>query len=308
MAESSGTIDIKLRRIDRIYRPGDILEGSIVVTGYKPWAYNSIHLSSTGTILCSSPNKSLLVNDIANNTKHIILEHSIQVASSGKVPEGSLELPFQFPIQPVPGMKLYDSYHGVFISIIYVINVVCDRGLMKKNYTKEVEFIVEIPPNPSEVQKFVKAAEPVKFRITPDSLENVPSKILSTIPKFVLAGKIHRTICSITNPLTGDLLIENSEAPIRTIDLQLIRVETVYDPSPAANHRREATEVQNIQIADGNISRNFRLPIYMIFPKIFSCPSLNTNLFRIDFELNIILVYGEGYMITENFPLTLYRD
>ena len=42
-----------------------------------------------------------------------------------------------------------------------------------------------------------------------------------------------------------------------------------------------ATEIQNIQIADGDISRGILVPIYMIFPRLFTCPTLSTNNFKI---------------------------
>jgi len=42
-----------------------------------------------------------------------------------------------------------------------------------------------------------------------------------------------------------------------------------------------ATEIQNIQIADGDICRNLPIPIYMIFPRLFTCPTLHTNNFKI---------------------------
>ena len=42
-----------------------------------------------------------------------------------------------------------------------------------------------------------------------------------------------------------------------------------------------ATEIQNIQIAEGDICRNLPLPIYMIFPRLFTCPTLATNNFKV---------------------------
>jgi len=42
-----------------------------------------------------------------------------------------------------------------------------------------------------------------------------------------------------------------------------------------------ATEIQNIQIAEGDVCRNLSLPIYMIFPRLFTCPTLATNNFKV---------------------------
>jgi len=42
-----------------------------------------------------------------------------------------------------------------------------------------------------------------------------------------------------------------------------------------------ATEIQNIQIADGDVARMLPIPIYMIFPRLFTAPTLATNNFKI---------------------------
>jgi hypothetical protein len=81
-------------------------------------------------------------------------------------------------------------------------------------------------------------------------------------------------------------------------------VETVItDGSP----NREATEIQNIQIGEGNVCRNMIVPMYMIFPRLFSCPTIISSKFKIEFEVNLIVVFCDGYMITENLPLHLGR-
>jgi hypothetical protein len=35
----------------------------------------------------------------------------------------------------------------------------------------------------------------------------------------------------------------------------------------------EATEIQLIQVVEGNATRNIEIPFNMIFPKYFSCPN-----------------------------------
>ena len=42
-----------------------------------------------------------------------------------------------------------------------------------------------------------------------------------------------------------------------------------------------ATEIQNIQISDGDVCRGMVIPIYMIFPRLFTCPTLATNNFKV---------------------------
>lgn len=42
-----------------------------------------------------------------------------------------------------------------------------------------------------------------------------------------------------------------------------------------------ATEIQNIQIGDGDVPHNIEIPIYMVFPRLFTCPTLITSNFKI---------------------------
>ena len=50
---------------------------------------------------------------------------------------------------------------------------------------------------------------------------------------------------------------------------------------------REATEIQNIQIADGPVCHGWSIPVYMIFPRLFTCPTVSTRNFKVDFEVNL---------------------
>lgn len=48
----------------------------------------------------------------------------------------------------------------------------------------------------------------------------------SLLPKFLIKGHLDATNCVISQPLTGEVVVENSEVPIKSIELQLVRVET----------------------------------------------------------------------------------
>jgi len=61
------------------------------------------------------------------------------------------------------------------------------------------------------------------------------------------------------------------------------------------------------QIGDGDVTRNVDIPIYMIFPRQFVCPTIQTNVFAIAFELNINVIFEDNYVAAENVPLILYR-
>lgn len=126
----------------------------------------------------------------------------------------------------------------------------------------------------------------------------------TALSPFSLSAKLYRTNCDISETIIGEITIFNSESPIKSIELQLVRLETV---SYIDGVCREATEIQSIQIADGDVCRGISIPIYLVFPRLFTCPSITTNEFRIEFEINIIIYFAGGYCATESFPIYLYR-
>ncbi|XP_059395207.1 vacuolar protein sorting-associated protein 26C-like, partial [Carassius carassius] len=75
----------------------------------------------------------------------------------------------------------------------------------------------------------------------------------------------------------------------------------------AEGYARDATEIQNIQIAEGDVCRGLSIPIYMVFPRLFTCPTLETTNFKVEFEVNIVIILQDDHLITENFPLKLVR-
>nr|BAH13092.1 unnamed protein product [Homo sapiens] len=156
--------------------------------------------------------------------------------------------------------------------------------------------------NSVKPQKGKFTPSPVDFTITPETLQNVKERAL--LPKFLLRGHLNSTNCVITQPLTGELVVESSEAAIRSVELQLVRVETC---GCAEGYARDATEIQNIQIADGDVCRGLSVPIYMVFPRLFTCPTLETTNFKVEFEVNIVVLLHPDHLITENFPLKLCR-
>lgn len=42
-----------------------------------------------------------------------------------------------------------------------------------------------------------------------------------------------------------------------------------------------ATEIQNIQIGEGDVCRARDIPLYMVLPRLFTCPTTSTPHFKI---------------------------
>ena len=45
----------------------------------------------------------------------------------------------------------------------------------------------------------------------------------------------------------------------------------------------------------------------MVFPRLFTCPTVSTRTFKVDFEVNLVILFSDGHLLTENFPLALKR-
>mmetsp|Transcript_51033 Transcript_51033/g.143074 ORF Transcript_51033/g.143074 Transcript_51033/m.143074 type:complete len:302 (+) Transcript_51033:95-1000(+) len=292
------SLDVKLKRVDRIYRPGEVVEGILIINAKSGWSHNGISLQVVGQAKLQLSARSVGIFESMSNLKPLVLmDLPVVVLDAGRLPDGTTETPFEFQL---PSEGLHESYHGVYINVEYKINVDCERGVMKKALHRSIEFIVEVPENAKH------ETEPERFEITPESLENVRSNTLDQIPKFKISGRLFHKLCPINLPFTGEVTIEASQAPVKSVELQLVRVETVKHPD-SGNTAREATEIQNIQIGDGDVCRNLVIPLYMIFPRLFTCPTMLTELFKVEFEVNLIVVFADGYMVTENFPIVLYR-
>lgn len=300
---TSSSIEVRLKRVDRVYRPNERVEGTVVINAYKGWAHQGVKMTIEGSVLTSTVNTGIgIIDNLASSTRPFsIMREEISVCPPGNMPNGVTEIPFQFAVTGSSGQSLLESYHGVFINVVYLIKVNCDRGVMKKNVSREIEFIIEVPMKKNMDQ------EPGDFEINPDVLENSGNLDPSSFPKFRLLGKVHRYNCPISQPFTGEIVVEHSDAAIRSLELQLVRLETVLGEGHSVV-LKEATEVQLIQIGDGDVCRNMAIPMYMVFPRLYSCPSLVTNSFKIEFEINLIVSFINGFTVTENFPIRLYRE
>jgi len=52
-------------------------------------------------------------------------------------------------------------------------------------------------------------------------------------------------------------------------------------PPSVCRYAKDATEIQNIQIGEGDVCRGAAIPLYMIFPRLFTCPTLATDNFKV---------------------------
>ena len=298
---ASPSVEIKLSRLDRVYHPGQVLHGVATIHSRgAPLQHEGIGLVADGAATLQLSAKSVgLFEAFYSSIKPIsLLQHQRDLQPPGKLPDGTHDFPFEIELAPVAGEKLHESYHGVFVNLQYVITVEVRRGMLSKNIKRSIEFIVEAP----EAKQHKPS--PAPFLIVPESLENVRKSALHQVPAFKVRGQLDSVVCPLGTPLTGEVVIEECSATLKSIELQLVRVETCGYQDGVA---REATEIQNIQIADGPICHGWPVPIHMVFPRLFTCPTVSNKSFKVEFEVNLVILFSDGHLLTENFPLKLVR-
>jgi len=294
------SIELKLKRADRIYHPGETVSGTICINSPKgSLSHQGVSLVMEGSVQLQLSAKSVgLFEAFYNSIKPVeILKYSVEAQKAGKFPQGITEVPFEFELKAYSGQEVYETYHGVFVNIQYVLKAEMKRGLISKDMGAQLEFIVEIPKSKAELS-------PCDFKITPETLENVKKASRKNVPNFEITGTLDSVTADITRPFTGKLTLKDTDAVIKSIELQLVRVETC---GGADGFAKEATEIQNIQIADGDVARHLSIPIFMLFPRLFTCPTLAAPTFKVEFEVNLVVMLDSNHVISENFPIKLIR-
>ncbi|KAF1327087.1 Down syndrome critical region protein 3, partial [Globisporangium splendens] len=300
----SSTLDIKLNRIDRIFRPHEVVQGQVIISSPKGFAHQGIAMKVEGSARLQVSAKSAGLFDAfysAVAPLQLVYLH-IPIASAGKVPFGVTKIPFEFELVGNDDQPLFETYHGVYVSVKYEIVCDCVRGIMKSNLHKVMEFIVEVP------LREPLCDAPEEFSITPETLENV-RRVRSCLYVFTVWRRAFNVliVAGIQSPVMGtaekldddpgfpyhgshpphelprepafyrrsttpllslcmQIVVEHASSPIKSVELQLIRVESVAHAEGVARDE-----------------------------------------FKVEFETNIVVLFEDGNMITENFPITLYR-
>ena len=294
--------EIILERSSKTYTEGERMRGVInIKTQGHPIYHNSIMLDFEGVIKAQLSVRSVGALDslISQINPQTLAKFSCNVVPAGDILENEIEYPFDIPVQSVEGMPILESYTGVYICVQYELRCM----ILKRPNTKllisnpqalKITILSkrqQIPTSPNS---------PAQFVISPATVEN-PTNL---VKPFVIRCFVESDHLNMAKDLTGHLIIESNAVPLKGVDLQLVRVETVEH---VEGTMKESTEVQSLQIVDGDPRKNIEIPIYMTFPRLFTSPSLNFHKFRVDFELNFIVMFTDGCMTTKNFPIKLFR-
>ncbi|CAG0915933.1 unnamed protein product [Notodromas monacha] len=301
-SKMAASVDVRLKRSSKIYHQGEVMTGLLVLSCKSDFRHEGITLFLDGTVNLQLSSKTFgLFEAFYNSVKPItLMSYQTDVAKPGRIPAGVVEIPFEFHVVPNgASKKLYETYHGVFVNVQYSVRCEMKRGMLSKDLQKSIEFIVQY--RDQEADRAV--LKPLAFTVTPESVRNMKDR--DRMPNFHIKGRLDSTVCAITQPFTGELTIERCDIQIKSIEVQLVRVETC---GCAEGYAKEATEVQNIRIGEGNVMRGISIPIHMIFPRLFSCPTLAAPNFKVEFEVNLVILLKDDHVITETFPIRITRS
>uniref|UniRef100_A0A338P6T5 Vacuolar protein sorting-associated protein 26C n=1 Tax=Mus musculus TaxID=10090 RepID=A0A338P6T5_MOUSE len=113
------TLDIKIKRANKVYHAGEMLSGVVVISSKDSVQHQGVSLTMEGTVNLQLSAKSVGVFEaFYNSVKPIqIINSTIDVLKPGKIPSGKTEVPFEFPLLVKGSKVLYETYHGVFVNI-----------------------------------------------------------------------------------------------------------------------------------------------------------------------------------------------
>ncbi|KAM1378057.1 hypothetical protein ACFX2F_039570 [Malus domestica] len=314
------SIELKLSRINRVYRPTELIEGKIVVKSSSSISHYGIRLAVNGSVnmqVCGG--SAGVIESLVGVAKPIsIVNKIIEVRPSGKIASGTSEIPFSINIKQ-PGEKnlekFYETFHGGNINIQYLLTVDISRGYLHKSLSTTMEFIVE--SDKADLLEQPVSPEMVLFYLTQDTQRHPLLPELKS-GGFRVIGKMS-TQCSLSDPIVGELTVEASAVPISSIDLHLLCVESILLGERIVT---EQSLVQTTQIADGDVCRNMTMPIYVILPRLLTCPTVLAGPFSIEFKVAVVVTFQSNiakmpsksdpttprlWLAMETLPLELVR-
>ncbi|KAL4490221.1 hypothetical protein ABPG72_004260 [Tetrahymena utriculariae] len=230
-----------------------------------------------------------------------LFTHESSIAEMQYVDKDNCEFTFKFKLTANEGEKLIETYVGVYVTTGYEIQA--ELKLANYQIVKETQsFFVQVNGAGRDMLNTDNYPHPQIISVNPEKLKQGS---MEKMPRLKIQGIINSDVCMINNDFTGQFELEECEGKIRSIDLQLIRVEQVNN---AKGKFQEATEIQLIQVCDGNITKGIEIPITMMFPKYFCSPNFQWKDFTVEFEVNFIVILYDAFKITLNYPIKLLRN
>ncbi|XP_019196205.1 PREDICTED: Down syndrome critical region protein 3 homolog isoform X2 [Ipomoea nil] len=249
------SIEIKFSRSNRIFRPNEPLEGKVVINLDSSISHRGIRLKISGSVNLQVRGGSAgIVESFYGVIKPIpIVNKSVEVQKPGRIGSGKTEIPFSVVLKDKGEEqfeKFYETFHGGNLSIQYLATIDIVRGYLQKSLTATMEFIIEsekdtLPEKPI-------SPEMVFFYITQDTQRHLLVSHLK-LGEFKIIGKVCSQ-CSLADPIVGELTVDASAVPIQSIDIHLLRVESILIGEKIAT---ETSLIQTIQTILNRVQNDY---------------------------------------------------
>ena len=300
------SLEIRFDKAGAVFFAGDTVTGVVAVACASSTSHNGVTMVIDGTLsLQHSARAGGAFEALAPLVNPVnMLSLSIVLVPKGTLPSGETEIPFSFVISPTtPGVPLYETYLGVHMGCSYTAIATAAFTFRSVNSPK-AQLNVSCPGQSHPTPQQLADDRGLDFSL---SSNNVKVRRLqgTSVPKFDIVGRIDRYYNDIDTPMSGFINVVACDTPISSLEIQLVRAE--YAGTNDANAVKDATEVQNIQVGDGDVLRNFVIPLHMMFPHWFTCPAILTPHLRVEFEVNMVVVLEGCNQVMTNIPLRLYR-
>ena len=288
-------INVKLDSFNKIYREGENITGVCEIESKDNINFEQINAILTGNYVIKN-------QKVTPVQTHIVKFHTkkVKIAEKGKIKSNSVNsFSIDIPLEKTTENQLIETYQGVIVSINY--DLVINFNETKLSDSVKIYIFINHQGVKNELGTQIV---PYDFEIKPSTLEKIKIE-QNKIPKFLLKCHIDNTNVNISKELDGWVKIMECSLPVKSLELQFVRNEQVF--LTTGETLTEVSEIQNLQIGDGDVIKGTEISLNMLFPRHFCCATIETKVVKLSFDINIILVLNNGFVITENVPLNCWR-
>ncbi len=145
--------------------------------------------------------------------------------------------------------------------------------------------------------------------------------ISSAVPEVLIQCCLHSSNVCLDVPLTGEVVVKHCDKKIKSLECQLIRVESFTrggdQPEVSSNRDkgvtgavayRNCTEIQTLEIVHSDPCHNLSIPVYMVLPRKFACPTMLTQRVQVEFQIKWLCILENGLTLSTTQPLVLWRS
>ena len=297
-------VNLSLESTNKIYYAGDNILGSVLIINKSK---STMKFNLVLTVIGRYTFRKSRENPPKVKTQDFYKKSFNVLTDSYSTQGANNPIRFKFPLTSdgcQSGLSsLYETYHGVAVSIGYEIYAaaVCAG----KQFESKSSKILVLVPGQGINRKFGRKRVSYQFSLNPKNIQTNQLNNQNLMPKFQIDCFLENVNCCIDKPFNGFCNIKECSTQIKSIELQFMRNEKILDKE--FQSVGEASEIQNLQIGDGDVIRNLDIPVFMIFPRGFCCANLDTKEVCLSFEMNLTIVLVNGVVISENYPVNLWR-